>query len=230
MRIEADKLAAKGFRGRNISDASFELDSGQCLLVSGDSGSGKSLLHGLLCGLVEMDSGKLRFDGLAMTEMNEQQDRDFRKKLGVVFQEPALISNLSISENLLLPLLQHFPELSWEQHFDRIEASCECFELVEYLDSRTDELSAGVRALVALTRGLITEPELLIWDAPMVNTDVRWNQYIKKTLLEMKSEGKTIILFSNSKAVTADIADLQLHLDSGVLKPGDELQLTGRHE
>jgi len=110
--VTVNNLCFKGYRGNNINNVNIELSTGQCLIISGISGCGKSLLLSLICGLVIADSGSVVFDDLTMQQMTTEQDAHFRKRLGVIFQKPALLSNLTILENLLLPLIQHCPELS----------------------------------------------------------------------------------------------------------------------
>jgi phospholipid/cholesterol/gamma-HCH transport system ATP-binding protein len=192
------------------------------MVISGVSGCGKSLLHGIVCDLVQSDSGKMLFDGLTMAEMGSQAEANFRKKIGVAFQEPALISNLNIRENLQLPLIQHYPELSDHERDEMLEAACRQFDLGPYLEARADELSHGIRSLVSFTRALITGPELLIWDAPLAGIDTQWSKQIVGILNRMKAEGKTIILFSNKKQLIDEVADIHLYLVGGELKSSDE--------
>ena len=201
------------------------MDSGQCLIISGLSGCGKSLLLSLICGLVEADSGSVVFNGLSMEEMTDQENAQFRKQLGVVFQEPALLYNLTIFENLLLPLIQHFPHLSEVERGLIIEKYCQQFNLQSYLHDRVEELSSGMRALASLTRALICEPDLLIWDAPLAEIDLNWSAQIVESLKKMKLAGKTMIFFTNKKILIRELADINLQLVDGELKTIDEIKL-----
>lgn len=211
-------LCFKGYKASNINNASFEVTTGQCLIISGISGSGKSLLLGLICGLVIADSGSVAFNGLTMQQMTTEQDAKFRKRLGVAFQEPGLLSNLTIYENLLLPLIQHYPNLSAQVKKALIEKACKQFNLQSFLHDRVEELSTGMQSLVSLTRALICNPDLLIWDAPLANIDLKWSRKIINLLKQMKARQKTMIIFTNKKILIDELADIHLHLVDGELK------------
>ena len=221
MNLVANNLCFKGYKGNDINDVSIELTTGQCLIISGISGSGKSLLLGLICGLVNADSGEVHFDGLTMQQMTVEEDARFRKRLGVVFQKPALLSNLTIRENLLLPLIQHYSELTENERDTMVETACRQFKLRRYLNDRIEDLSNGMQSLVSLTRALIVEPDLLIWDAPLSDIDMNWSDQIIALLKKMKAEGKTIILFTNRKFLIEEMADVHLHLVAGKLVAAD---------
>ena len=143
MNVNVNNLCYKGSKGNSINNVNFELATGQTLIISGISGSGKSLLLSLICGLVSADSGSVVFDNLGMQEMTAEQDAQFRKRLGVVFQAPALLSNLTIGENLQLPLIQHYPDLNKLEREALIEKACQQFNLQSYLHDRAEELSNG---------------------------------------------------------------------------------------
>jgi ABC-type lipoprotein export system ATPase subunit len=219
--LVANNLCFKGYKGIEINDVNIELNTGQCLIITGISGSGKSLLLSLICGLVRADSGSVRFDGLTMQQMTAKEDASFRKGLGVVFQKPALLSNLTISENLLLPLIQHYPDLSENERAAIVEDACHRFELQRYIHDRIEDLSNGIQSLISLTRALIVEPDLLIWDAPSSDIDMNLGGQILNILKQMKIQGKTIILFTNRKVLIDEMADVHLHLVDGKLVSGD---------
>ena len=223
MNLVANNLSFKGYKGNEISDVNIELNTGQCLIISGISGSGKSLVLSLICGLVNADSGSVRFDGLTMQQMNAEEDASFRKRLGVVFQKPALLSNLTISENLLLPLIQHYPNLSDNERSALVKSACQQFELQHYLHDRIEDISNGMQSLVSLTRALILEPELLIWDAPSSDVDMNLGGQILSVLKQMKARKKSIILFTNRTSLINELADIHLHLIDGKLVSGDAI-------
>ncbi|MFT5665223.1 MAG: ABC-type multidrug transport system ATPase subunit [Gammaproteobacteria bacterium] len=218
MKVSAINLCFKGYKKHDINNANFTVETGQCLVISGLSGCGKSLLLSLICGLVEASSGEVLFDGIRMRQMTIEQDAQFRKRLGVVFETPALLSNLTIKENLLLPLTQHYPMLSGSEREQLVVKSCEQFKLQGFLDDRVEELSSGMQALASLARALICDPELLIWDAPLSNIDLTWSTQIIEKLKSMKAEHKTMILFTNRESLIAELADRHLQLVSGELQ------------
>jgi len=221
--VSVNNLCYKGSKGNSINNVNFELTTGQSLIISGISGSGKTLLLSLICGLVSADSGSVVFDGLSMQEMTAEQEAQFRKQLGVVFQAPALLSNLTICENLLLPLIQHYPNLNRLEREAIVETACQQFNLQGYLHDRAEELSNGMQSLAALTRALIGNPDLIIWDAPLSDIDLKWSVQIIDLLKQMKTEKKTMILFTNREILIDELADIRLYLVEGELKTSDEI-------
>ena len=218
MNVVASNLCFSAQNNVRFQSASFEVTAGQCLIISGMSGSGKSLLLALICGLVDLESGSVRFNGLTKDQMTAEQESQFKKHLGVVFQKPALLSNLTLGENLMLPLIQHYPEMSSSERADRVNLSCRQFELDDYLDKRIEELPNGLQSLASLSRALICGPDLLIWDAPLADIDSIWSNRIIEILKQFKQDGKTIILFSNRKRIIEELADQNLHLVGGRLR------------
>lgn len=223
MNVVASKLCFKGQKNSELHSINFDVASGQCLVISGISGSGKSLLLGLICGLVDVDSGTVTFDGLTAVDMTEEQEVEFKKQLGVVFQKPALLSNLTLKENLLLPLIQHFPRLSTSERTQMVEIICQKFELHKHLEDRVEELSQGLQSLASFARALICRPDLLIWDAPLTDIDATWSNRIIEILKQFKNDSKTIILFTNRKRIITELADIHLHLVNGTLETNEQI-------
>ena len=223
MNVVASNLCFKGQKNSELRSINFDVSSGQCLIISGISGSGKSLLLGLICGLVNPDSGTVTFDGLTTDDMTGEREVQFKKQLGVVFQKPALLSNLTLKENLLLPLIQHFPRLSASERTQMAEIICQKFELHKHLEDRGEELSQGLQALASFVRALICRPDLLIWDAPLTDIDATWGHRIIDMLKQFKNDDKTIILFTNRKSIITELADSHLHLVNGTLETSEQI-------
>ena len=195
-----------------LRDLDLTLASGQCLVVSGRCGSGKSLLFSIICGLIEPQAGRVLFNGQDIATMDEDSELDFRRDLGVVFQVPALLSNLTVRENLMLPLNLYFPDKALAGKDALVEDLAMQFGLQEYLDDRTDELSSGLASLAGFARAMVVEPKCLIWDAPMSETDVQWGDYVYRRLRLLKQQGSTLILFSNRQKIIDELADVTLNL------------------
>ena len=217
MKIVANNVYFKGSKDSQLNNINFTVNHGECLVISGISGCGKSLLHALICGLVNANSGSVTFDDLTMQQMTFEQDTTFRRDFGVMFQEPALLSNLTVHENLNLPLNQHYPELTESERNSIIEKTCQQFNLDRYLDERAEELSTGLRQVASFTRALVYKPKFIIWDAPLADIDLQWSEKIIGMLNTMKGEKVTMILFTNKKKIINDLADIHLHMVDGEL-------------
>ena len=186
--------------------------------VSGRSGCGKSMLFSILCGTLRATSGQVLVNSRDMTDMEHEENQAFRKYLGAVFQRAALISNLTLIENLLLPLNLHFPELDTQAKLKRIHSIASEFGFYNYLEWRTDRMSMGMRSLAGLARAVLNEPKYLIWDAPLIDVDLHWSGLVLNKLGQIKASGATIILMSNRQEFIDHLADRRFLLMAGQLR------------
>jgi acetoin utilization transport system ATP-binding protein len=214
VKIELRGICHKLESRQMLDDINLTVNSGQCLVVSGRSGSGKSLLFSIVCGLLIPDAGQVLVNDQPIDEMSEDQNQHFRKYLGVVFQVSALLSNLTLLENLMLPLNQHFPERDCDQKRRDVETICQEFGLNEHTDQRVGQLSTGQAALAGLARALLIEPKCLVWDSPMSEIDLQWGSHVTNRLKHLKDSGTTFILLTNRQWVIDELADIRLDLSA----------------
>ncbi len=201
-----------------LNNLNLSILSGDCINISGDSGCGKSLLFSIMSGVFIPNNGDVLINGQSIKQMHYQQLIHFRKQLGVIFQIPALISNLTLIENLFLPLNQHHPELNNAQKLSKIMLLIDEFELNQYLHFPIAQLPSGLAMLAAITRALLNQPKCLIWDAPLYEVDIQWNKLIEIKLQQLKTNGSTIILFTKYKNTINDLADRNFILSHGELR------------
>ena len=201
-----------------LDDVSVVVENGECISISGSSGSGKSLLFSILCGTLLADKGQVMANGKDLRAMKPGENQAFRKHLGAVFQRSALLSNLSLEENLMLPLNLHFPALSQQVKLERVRSIADEFGFSRYLHWRIDRMSVGMTSLAGLARALVTEPKCLIWDAPLIDVDQIWNNLVKTKLRQAKKAGATIIIFSNRRDIIDELADRQFVLSESRLR------------
>ncbi|MCG7535990.1 ATP-binding cassette domain-containing protein [Pseudoalteromonas sp. OOF1S-7] len=207
-----------------LANINVTVESGQCLLITGRSGSGKSVLFSIICDITRPQHGSVLIDDVEISAMTALQYARFRRDLGVIFQVSALISNLTLEENLLLPLNRHHSRLSQGEKLQKVQQICQQFGLTQYLDQRTDRLSSGLASLAGLARALIMEPKALIWDAPMAQVDRAWCRHELDLLRHLKEKGTTLVLCSNRQELMTSLTDQQLHLGLP-----DELTLGSEH-
>jgi ABC-type multidrug transport system ATPase subunit len=146
--------------------------------------------------------------------MSRGQEQQFRRHLGVVFHLPALISNLTLAENLLLPLDHHYPQREKKLKRQQVEHICAEFALEDYLDMRTDQLSRGLASIAAFARALLIEPQCLVWNAPLNDIDIDWCKHITKRLEQLKQAGTTLVLFTNRQPLIDEFADIHVDLSA----------------
>lgn len=201
-----------------LESLNLAVRSGECVVISGASGSGKSLLFSILCGIVIPNSGQVEIGNLAILQMDDVENTRFRRSLGAVFQRSALISNLSLAENFLLPLNRHFSDWSEKKKQQKIKDLSQRLGLFDFLEQRTDSLSNGLSRLAGFARAAIIEPKCLVWDAPFMDMDQAGEQLIIEMLQEFKQNGATLVLFTNRQPLIEHLADTQYHLDKGNLR------------
>ena len=170
---------------------------GERLVVLGQSGSGKSTLLRLLLGILKPTRGSVRFKGLEVTRMGRRRLNKMRQKIGMVYQSSALISSLNVRDNLALPL----EELTDKSKSEIDEAVDEKLALVGMSDARDkmpSELSGGMRKRIGLARGIITDPELILYDEPSAGLDPVISSVIDELIIELSEKiGATSIIVTH---------------------------------
>lgn len=178
-----------------LKGVSFEIKSGEFIAIMGRSGSGKStLLHQL--GLIDSPTeGKILIDNTDVLKLSETQKTRFRlQSLGYVFQEYALIAELTALENVYLPGLV----LEGNHDKERAQELLELVGLGERLDHYPNELSGGEQQRVALARALINKPKILFADEPTANLDSVSSKVVYELLQKLNKElGQTIVLVTH---------------------------------
>ncbi|MFW5703584.1 MAG: ABC transporter ATP-binding protein [Patescibacteria group bacterium] len=181
-----------------VKDVSFDVGAGEFLAIMGKSGSGKStLLHSL--GLLDTPSkGEIIIDGVDVAKLTEREKTIFRlNKLGYIFQEYAILPELTALENVYLPLMVNDNK---DDALERKEAIAmlERVGLGHRLDHYPSELSGGEQQRVAIARGLANKPQILFADEPCANLDSRSSEDVLKLLAELnKTLKQTIIMVTH---------------------------------
>lgn len=160
--LQVQDLAFVSPRARELDGISFTLEKGKALCVVGDSGSGKSLLLRLLCGLERPSEGRILYDGTDMARASESAWRQQRRRMGVALDGAGLLSNFTLAENIVYPLLAE----GADQH--KLETSLEFalayFDLYPWRAAMPQEFSTGLARRALLARATITDPPLLLCD------------------------------------------------------------------
>jgi microcin C transport system ATP-binding protein len=204
-----------------VSNASFELASGQTLGVIGESGSGKTTLALAVLGLQPF-SGELSIDSKVWSG-NSDTNRLLRKKIQVVFQDPfsSLSPRLTLEEIVGEGLLVHAPGLSVQQRQQRVIESLETVGLTlaqfpGLLQRYPHEFSGGQRQRMAIARALIVEPELLVLDEPTSALDVTIQQQVLQLLQKLQRErGLSYLLITHDVDVIRAMAHSVVVMKNG---------------
>lgn len=200
-----------------LRDVSFGLSAGENLAVMGPSGCGKSTLLHILGALDKPTGGQVRLTGQDPFGLSEKELAHFRnREIGFVFQDHYLLPQLTVIENLLLPLLA-FGGID-DAARERAKMLLDRVGLTARTGHLPGELSGGERGRAAIARALIARPALILADEPTGNLDRTTAQSVSKLLLEMqRDEGAMLIVVTHSLDLAA-LMQRRVELDNGVLR------------
>lgn len=176
-----------------LRDISLHVSAGALVVLKGASGSGKSTVLSLIAGLGRPSSGEVLVKNERISKLPDDFAALFRREnIGFIFQKFNLIEDLSVVQNIMIPLI---PASFDPQEMDqRVAMLLEKFELSEKKDIPVRNLSGGQQQRVVIVRALICEPSIIIADEPTANLDAKLSGDFVQFLEELKSEGKTILV------------------------------------
>lgn len=206
-----------GYDGRLVlQDVSATLPAGTVTTILGESGCGKTTLLRLLLGLNRPVSGRILIGGRDVSAMSEAQFRKMRRRFGVLFQDGALISSLTLAENVALPLVEH-TGLPRKTLRDAALRTLELVGLDNFADYYPGELSGGMRKRAGLARAIVTEPPVLFCDEPTSGLDPITAAQMDQLLLDMKAcyPDMTTVVVTHDLGSVEHIAEHVLVLRAG---------------
>lgn len=211
--------------GNNIlmKDVNFEIQSGEIVFILGSSGCGKSTLIKHIIGQVPPIRGEVYIHGQAMSTAEGDVRERILRSFGMMYQSGALFGNLSVLENVLLPL-EEFTRLPREIQEISARMKLEQVGLLDRAEAMPSELSGGQKKRAAIARAMALEPSVLFLDEPSAGLDPITSANIDALILRLSRElGKTIVIVSHELASIEAIADRAIYLDrtsGGVLDQG----------
>ena len=200
---------------RALAGVSISFDVGTFWAIMGPSGSGKSTMLNVLGCLDRPTSGRYLLEGQDVAALNDDALSEFRlRHLGFVFQSFNLIPQLTVRENIELPLYY----LGWDadESAARADAMAERVGLADRLEHRPAELSGGEQQRVAVARALAADPSILLADEPTGNLDSATSRQIMELLTQLNHQGKTVIMVTHEPEL-AKYARHRLHMRDGLI-------------
>jgi phospholipid/cholesterol/gamma-HCH transport system ATP-binding protein len=185
--IEVKNIQKKFGDKMIIGDVSAVMKAGQCNLIIGASGSGKTVLMKCMVGLFEPDNGEILYDGKSFTNMSSDDRTEIRKEIGMLFQGSALFDSLTVEQNIMFPL-NMFTDWNFRKKLDRVNEVLRRVDLSEVNRKYPGELSGGMKKRVALARAIVLNPKYLFCDEPNSGLDPQTSLVIDKLIREITIE------------------------------------------
>jgi phospholipid/cholesterol/gamma-HCH transport system ATP-binding protein len=219
--IEVEKLEAWYGRRRILHGIDFEVQPGEIRVIMGGSGSGKSTLLRHLLGLQRPAAGRVRLFGVDLGGAGPRELLEVRKRIGVSFQGGALLTSLSVGENVALPLREHTRlDESTIRIMSRLKL--EVVNLGGFQDLMPNQLSGGMVKRAALARAIVMDPRLLFFDEPSAGLDPVVSAELDELILRLRDALRmTIVVVTHELESAFKIADTITVLDQG------EILMTG---
>jgi putative ABC transport system ATP-binding protein len=210
--IEVKDLVKK-YNGRKavLDGVSFSVDESEFVMIYGKSGCGKTTLLNILGGLDRPTSGSVVIDGESISALSEDELAKIRlEKIGFVFQDFNLLMDLTVRENIALPL-----RFSGKEDGGRIDTMMEKFDIKPLANETANKISGGEAQRVAIVRALVNEPKIILADEPTGNLDAENTANVMKMFgLVREDFGTTIVLATHDKEL-AGHATARVFLENG---------------
>jgi phospholipid/cholesterol/gamma-HCH transport system ATP-binding protein len=197
-------------------DVNFRVDNGVCMGLIGGSGVGKSVLLRSIIGLEKPDSGNVIVEGKDITNYEERDLIEIRKRVAYAFQGGALFDSMTVFENLAYPLREH-TDLTEAQIANKISEMLEEFGLQGNDDLYPASLSGGMQKRLGIARAIIMDPPIVLYDEPTAGLDPYNTRKIQEMILRLKARGVTSILVTHDMPSAFAVCDRIAMLMDGII-------------
>ncbi|MEI6946762.1 ATP-binding cassette domain-containing protein [Paraflavisolibacter sp. H34] len=206
----------KAFNGKTVlNDVNVEMKAGQCNLIIGSSGSGKTVFMKCMVGLFRPDSGDILYGGQNFTEMSIEQKKEVRKEIGMLFQGSALFSSMTVEENILFPL-DMFTRDTRRKKMERVNAVLDRVNLKGSNKKFPGELSGGMMKRVGIARAIVLNPKYLFVDEPNSGLDPQTSGLIDELILDITREYNiTTVINTHDMNSVMEIGDHIVYMYQG---------------
>ena len=210
------KQVNKSFEGRQVlHDINAIFLSGKNNLIIGASGGGKSVMMKCMVGLERPDSGMIEFDGRNLLALEDQDLRDVRREIGMLFQGTALFDSLTVEQNIAFPL-EMFSKMNASERRDRVNFCLKRVNLENINNKYPSEISGGMKKRVGIARAIALDIKYLFCDEPNSGLDPITSRLIDELINEITHEyGITNVINSHDMKTVFDIGDHIIFLYKG---------------
>src|SRR5580658_2110227 len=198
-----------------LKNVSFTVKRGETCVIMGRSGVGKSVSLKHIMGFMKADSGRIFVDGQDVTDFNELQFEEVRRKVTMVFQSGALFDSLTVAENIAFPLEKQ-PGLDDGDVDAYVNKLAKMLEVEEVLDKLPSELSTGMKRAVAMARAFAQNPDAILFDEPTTMVDPIMAGHMGDLILRLKDAfHRTSIVVTHDTHLAKKLADTVVFLQEG---------------
>src|SRR6187399_3422854 len=199
-----------------IEDVSAVMKAGQCNLIIGTSGSGKTVLMKCMVGLFEPDEGEILYNGENFINMNRNEKTEIRKQIGMLFQGSALFDSLTVQENVMFPL-NMFTTWSTKKKVERVNEVLDRVNLKDTNKKFPAELSGGMKKRVGIARAIVLNPKYLFCDEPNSGLDPQTSLVIDKLIKELTIDYNiTTVVNTHDMNSVMEIGDHIIYMYQGL--------------
>lgn len=198
-----------------LKNINLEIQQGEVVVLKGASGSGKSTILSLIVALSKPTTGEVIVNEQRVSKLPDNFASQYRREsVGIIFQKFNLIPNLSVKENILVPLIpKNIQEVQGEE---RLRAVMEQFKISHKQDVIVKNLSGGEQQRVAIARALVNNPHIIIADEPTANLDKDLSLHFIEEIRDLKKEGKTVVIATHDPLFDdLEFIDTTIHISNG---------------
>jgi phospholipid/cholesterol/gamma-HCH transport system ATP-binding protein len=198
-----------------LNDVSHVMQTGMCNLIIGTSGSGKTVLQKCLVGLFEPNEGEIIYDGVNFTDMNDENRKELRQQIGMLFQGSALFDSMTVEQNIMFPL-DMFSTMNHDEKMNRVNEVLARVNLTDANKKYPAEISGGMKKRVGIARAIVLNPKYLFCDEPNSGLDPQTSMVIDKLIYEITKEfNMTTVINTHDMNSVMEIGENILYMYQG---------------
>lgn len=219
--IELENVGKTFERGkRALKNVNLKIEDGEFVFIMGRSGAGKSTLIRLLMKEIEPSEGRIYVDGIPLFHMPRRKVPNYRRTIGVVFQDFRLLRHLNVFDNVAFA--QRVIGKGTRELKENVSEALRLVGLSAKYKASVRELSGGEQQRVAIARALVNQPKLLLADEPTGNLDAKTAEGIMELLERINESGTTVVVITHSKETVEKMGKRVICLEHGALRTGEE--------